>query len=247
MQVTFLGTNGWYDTPTGNTISVLVRTSEYDIIFDAGNGISKVDRYITQDKLVYLFLSHLHIDHICGLQTLCKFKFKNGLEIFTQEGTRNQLINFINEPYTIPIAELPYKVSIKELVEGVHHLPFTIECRSLVHITPCFGYRLELDGKVIAYCTDTLVCDNAIEIAHDADLLILECGMKLGESSQNSHHIGPADAIYTARKAHAKRLALVHFGPEAYPTLADRDAVKLAFILQFPELIVTRDDMTIEV
>ena len=36
MQVTFLGTNGWFDTSAGNTVSVLVRAEEYDIIFDAG-------------------------------------------------------------------------------------------------------------------------------------------------------------------------------------------------------------------
>jgi ribonuclease BN (tRNA processing enzyme) len=48
MKVTFLGTNGWFDTPTGNTVSVLVQTQEYDLIFDAGNGIAKADRYISQ-------------------------------------------------------------------------------------------------------------------------------------------------------------------------------------------------------
>ena len=40
MQVIFLGTNGWFDTAAGNTVSVLVQSEEYDIIFDAGNGIA---------------------------------------------------------------------------------------------------------------------------------------------------------------------------------------------------------------
>ena len=86
MQVTFLGTNGWFDTATGNTVSVLVQSEEYDIIFDAGNGIAKADRYITQKKPVFLFISHLHIDHIAGLHTLVKFRFKKGLHICTQKG-----------------------------------------------------------------------------------------------------------------------------------------------------------------
>jgi ribonuclease BN (tRNA processing enzyme) len=246
MQVAFLGTNGWYDTPIGNTISVLVQTIDYDIILDAGNGIAKADRYITQDKPVYLLLSHLHIDHIAGLHTLCKFQLKKDLQIFTQQGTRNALNTFVNDPYSIPFSRLPYNVSVKELAEGIHEIPFILECRSLVHPTPCFGYRLELEGKVITFCTDTLVCDNAIKLARNADLLILECGLKVGESPPNWPHISPADAIYIALKARANRLALVHFGPDVYRTLDDRAAIELEFKPKFPELIVAQDDMTIE-
>ena len=72
MKVTFLGTNGWYDTVTGNTCTVLIQAKEYDIILDAGNGIAKADQYITQDKPAYFFISHFHIDHIAGLHTLVK-------------------------------------------------------------------------------------------------------------------------------------------------------------------------------
>ena len=76
MNVTFLGTNGWYDTLTGNTCSVLVQSDDWNIIFDAGNGIAKADRYIDQGKPTILFLSHCHLDHLAGLHTLTKFRFR---------------------------------------------------------------------------------------------------------------------------------------------------------------------------
>ena len=155
MQVTFLGTNGWFDTAAGNTCCALVQSEEYDIIFDAGNGIAKADRYITQKKPVYLFISHLHIDHIAGLHTLVKLRLKKGLHIFTQKGSVTNLNAFVREPYTVPFSGLPFEADITELAEGRHSLPFTVECRPLVHPAPCFGYRLEIDGKVITYCTDT--------------------------------------------------------------------------------------------
>ncbi|MFZ0674172.1 MBL fold metallo-hydrolase, partial [Methanoregula sp.] len=79
MQVTFLGTNGWYDSTTGNTVSALITARDYDIILDAGNGIAKADRYISQDKPVFLFISHFHLDHTEGLHTLVKFRFRKGL------------------------------------------------------------------------------------------------------------------------------------------------------------------------
>ena len=247
MKVTFLGTNGWYDSVTGNTVSVLVQSEDYDIILDAGNGIAKADRYITQGRPVYLFLSHMHIDHIAGLHTLCKYRFRKGLKIFTQEGTRGVLETFVAEPYTVPFSGLPFRNEVRELAPRTHHLPFTVTCLPLVHPAPCFGYRLELDGRAIAYCTDTGVCDNAVTLARGADLLITECGLKPGGESPDWPHLNPQDAIGIARKARAKRLALTHFGAEVYRTLEERRAVQERFAPECPGLVAATDDLTIEV
>ena len=247
MQVTFLGTNGWYDSVTGNTVSVLIQAKEYDIILDAGNGIAKADRSIAQDKPAYLFLSHMHIDHIAGLHTLCKYRFRKELKIYTQEGTKGMLETFVAEPYTVPFAILPFKTSVRELAAGTHRLPFPLTCLPLVHPAPCFGYRLELDGKVIAYCTDTGVCDNAVTLARNADLLITECGLKPGGESPDWPHLSPEMAISIAKRAGAKRLALTHFGAEVYSTLAERRAVQERFSSECPGLLAAEDGMTIEV
>ena len=65
-KIIFLGTNGWYDTDTGNTICILIDSPLFTIILDAGNGIAKLDRYADFNKPAYLFLSHFHLDHIAG-------------------------------------------------------------------------------------------------------------------------------------------------------------------------------------
>lgn len=247
MQVTFLGTNGWFDTLTGNTVSVLVQAREYDLVFDAGNGIAKLDRYISQEKPVFLFLSHFHIDHIAGLHTIVKFRLKQGLKICCMPGGSALLDAFVREPFTIPFAQLPYPVNTVELGEGSHRLPFAVECRPLVHPVPCYGYRVEIDGKIITYCTDTGVCDNAIALARNADLLISECGLKPGTSSPDWPHLNPQDAIGIAQKAGAKRLALMHFGAEVYKTLEERKAVQEKFGKVCYGLVVATDDLTIDV
>ncbi len=247
MQVTFLGTNGWFDTPAGNTCSALVQSEEYDIIFDAGNGIAKADRYISQKKPVYLFISHLHIDHIAGLHTLVKFRLKKGLHICIQKGSVEDLNAFVREPFTVPFSGLPYKADIIELDEGRHELPFTIECLPLIHPAPCFGYRLELEGKVITYCTDTGACDNAITLGRNADLLITECGLKPGEESPGWPHLNPDTAIAIARQAKARRLALMHFGAEVYKTVDERLSLKQRYEKEWPGLIVTTDELSIQV
>ncbi len=246
MRVTFLGTNGWFDTPTGNTVSVLVQTREYDLIFDAGNGIAKADRYISQEKPVCLFISHFHIDHIAGLHTLVKFRLKRGLRIYCMPGGSALLHIFVGEPFTVPLEKLPYPALAIDLREGVHTIPFTVECRPLMHPVPCYGYRVEIDGKIIAFCTDTGVCDNAVHLSRNADLLITECGLKPGDSSPEWPHLNPQDAITIAQKAGAKRLALLHFGAEVYKTLEERKALKDQFKHLSPWLIVTNDDQTVD-
>jgi len=118
MEIIFLGTNGWYDSDTGNTICTLINSEKYHIILDAGNGISKADQYIDDDLPVYLFLSHFHLDHIEGLHILNKFHFSQGLKIFGQKGTREVLNTIVNDPFTVPLEKLPYPVEVGELLPG---------------------------------------------------------------------------------------------------------------------------------
>jgi ribonuclease BN (tRNA processing enzyme) len=242
MDVIFLGTNGWYDSDTGNTICTLINSKKYHIILDAGNGIYKADRYIRDDKPVYLFLSHFHLDHIEGLHVLNKFRFSQGLHIYGQKGTAKTLDTIINKPFTVPLNELPFPVAVHELLEGPYKVPFPLECRFLLHASPCMGYRIELDGKIIAYCPDTGVCENAVKLAQDADLLITECSHKPGERNPEWPHLTPQDAADIARQAGAKRLALTHFDAGRYTTIQERlDAAKS--VRDFEGIIVTQDGM----
>lgn len=247
MQVTFLGTNGWYDTLTGNTCSVLVRSKDYNIIFDAGNGIAKADQYIDQDKPTFLFISHMHLDHIAGLHVLNKFRFTIPLHICGQMGIREDLVSIVREPFTVPFDALPFPVRFTELAEGTHSIPFPVECLPLVHTAPCFGYAITLDGKKIAFCTDTGTCENAVILARNADLLITECGLKPGETSPEWPHLNPEDAILIARNAHAKRLALIHFAAHTYTTLEERGEIERMYQKDSPGLLAAIDGLTIEV
>jgi ribonuclease BN (tRNA processing enzyme) len=117
----------------------------------------------------------------------------------------------------------------------------------LIHPVPCLGFRLEIDGKVITYCTDTGICENAIILARHADLLITECGLKPGGESPGWPHLNPENAIQIARQAHAKRLALMHFGAEVYRTLAERFELRQQFKKEWPDLIVATDDLIISI
>ena len=221
MKIHFLGTNGWYDTNTGNTVCVLVDTKDSYYIFDAGNGIHKIDRYIKDDKPIYLFLSHYHLDHIIGLHVLNKFNFKQGIDIYGPPGLAALFRRVINKPYTIPISRLNMQVRLHEIND--HNLvALGVEHRRLKHSALCYGYRLFSEGKIITYCTDTGVCGNLLHLAKKSDLFIAECSLKKGQQNSKWPHLNPESSAKIAKQANANKLLLLHFDAFLYPTVKDR-------------------------
>jgi len=247
MRVAFLGTNGWYDTETGNTVCTFVEAGPWKILLDAGNGIRRIGAPLgDRDHPVQLFLSHFHVDHVAGLHILGRFDFPGGLSIWGQPGTAEILSRFIASPFTVPLRDLPYPVTIRDLAEGTHHVPFTVTCRYLPHASPCFGYRFELDGRTIAYCTDTGPSDAVVDLARDADLLIAESALRPGQGDGGWPHLNPETAIALAKAAGARRLALTHFDAWAYRTLGEREEVREEFTESFPGLVVATDGMVLD-
>lgn len=247
MEIIFLGTNGWYDTNTGNTICVLLRAEKFDIVFDAGMGLAKLDQYICNqdEKPVYLFLSHFHLDHVYGLHTLTKFRFSRGMTICIPQGTKAAFNVLVNKPYTIPVADLPYPVNVLELPEEGGALPFRVETGELVHTTITFGYRIAINGCVISYCPDTGYCENAVNLSRRADLVIAECALKSGQTNENWPHLNPETAAMIADEAGAASLALVHFDAATHPTLSDRKASADAARRIFQNTTAATDGMKI--
>ncbi|MFN3528085.1 MAG: MBL fold metallo-hydrolase [Candidatus Altarchaeaceae archaeon] len=250
MKAIFLGTNGWYDTKLGNTISTLIETKDYFIILDAGNGIYKAENYIPDEnkKEIFMFLSHFHLDHIVGLHILNKFskKFPN-LKIYIPKGTKEILKNFVNIPFTLPISDLTYNVEIYEISDGIYNIPFKIECLSLIHYPFSIGYRIEIDDKVISYCMDTGICENAIKLARNSELLISECSFKSNQRNPNWPHLNPEDAATIAKEAQSKNLILTHFDAAIYKTMEERkEAEKIARKI-FKNTFSAYDEMIVEI
>ena len=240
VDVVFMGTNGWYDTETGNTLSVLVRSKEFNVVLDAGGGLHKLDRYADLSKPTVIMLSHHHLDHVIGLHQLVRFRFQGKVTIVGIMGTHTILHELLRDPYSVPLGLIPYNIEVLEVKEGVHERPFPFHSRLLFHSSPCLGYRLELDGRVIAFCTDTGPCKNTVELARGADLLITESAFRTGESSDLWPHMTPEDALEIKRAAGAKSLVLTHFDAYKYPTLRDREEIEE----RYPgELRVSKDDM----
>lgn len=246
MKLTFLGTNGWFDSGTGNTPSAVLETANHNIIFDAGFGLAKAGDCLNPDKPTFLFLSHFHIDHICGLHALPALNFKQPLTIFGRKDIKKLFKTVINSPYSAPLSFLNYKVNLVPLKEGNYKQPFEFSCKQLKHTDSALGYRLRVDGKTIVYCSDTAICENDRLLARDADLLIHECAFVPGETSDWGHS-NPEEVAAMAKQANVKRLALTHFGAARYNSLAVRRNAEAVAKAIFPDTVAATDGLVIQI
>ncbi|MDD5492651.1 MAG: ribonuclease Z [bacterium] len=247
MKIIFLGTNGWYDTATGNTISILVETTKAYIVFDAGNGLYKLDRFIKNRKPVYLFLSHLHLDHIIGLHTLAKLNLPQGMHIVVPKQLKKELQRFMRRPLTVPFNMLPHcRVTLQSYHKTIK-MPFSIKSYRLNHPSPCWGYRLSAEGKVLAYGPDTGLCANLFKLAKKADVYISESSWRPGETHQGWTHLNPELAAGVAKQAQVKRLILTHFDASRYTTLAHRRRAELTAKKIFKNTSASEDNQEMSI
>lgn len=246
MNITFLGTNGWFDTETGVTPCILIDSEDSYIVLDAGGGFYKLDRYIKDPKKpILLFLSHLHIDHIWGLHVIQKFLFPQGITIYVPKGLGTSLKAIMRWPFTVAIDKLNTKTTIVELSEGVHTNPCAVSCIPLFHSSPDFGYRFTVGEKVIAYSGDTGICDNSMTLAQNADILIHECSFEPGHHKSAWGHVTPEAVAQLANDAHVGRLLLTHFDARIYTTIEKRkEAEKVARTI-FSDSTVMFDDQSV--
>ncbi|MEK7633834.1 MAG: ribonuclease Z [Patescibacteria group bacterium] len=254
MKIYFLGTNGWYSSPTGDTPCILIDSRNHYVIFDAGNAIYKIDKYIKEDKPIFLFLSHFHIDHISGLHMLMKFKFKQRIDIYFAQGRRKDFDLFVNPPYTIGITKnkkniftLKTKIRLHELGSGENNIGFPVRMEKLYHSSENHGFRINLEGKLIAYSGDTKIVPNGLLLAKNADLLIHECTNIISPDSDIWGHTDPVQTAQFARDAGVKKLVLTHFGAHLYETLEMRKEAEIKAKKIFPNTIAAMDDLEFEI
>jgi ribonuclease Z len=107
-----------------------------------------------------------------------------------------------------------------------------------------------IEGRALAYCTDTTYCRNAVSLAADSDLLIHEATFADEDAhlARQSTHSTASDAARVATEAGARRLVLTHISPRYAPG----NAIELPRLLAqaraiFPDTIVAEDFMSVEV
>lgn len=250
MKIIFLGTNGWYSSPTGDTPCILIDAKDQYVILDAGNGIYKLDNYIKQNKPISMFISHFHIDHTSGLHTLAKFEFKQGIDMYVGKSRTKDFEILVNPPFTIGykpkpenVVNLKTEIRLHELSEDGQNIPSKAAAIKQHHAYVDHGYRIALEGKTIAYTGDCGFTDASRKLAKDVDLLICECSNRKTLEPDNWGHFDPVQAATLAKESKVKQIILTHFGAHLYTSLEDRKWAEEKAKKIFPQTIAATDGM----
>ena len=141
MKVTFLGTNGWYNYDNNETSCVLVESDKINLIFDLGSGIKNLNKIKLKDKSTFLFISHLHIDHIIGIHYLSSINKLSKLNIVVHKDYDRKLKKIFNSPYTLKYSKYRTKIRFLTLLKIKNNIPLKFNFIKLQHSDPSYGFK----------------------------------------------------------------------------------------------------------
>ncbi|MGN6284698.1 MAG: MBL fold metallo-hydrolase [Afipia sp.] len=272
MSVRFWGVRGSIGCPGpdtvrygGNTSCVEVRCGDRLLIFDAGSGLRPLgNELMAQGATVNadLFLSHCHIDHLIGLPFFSPiFEGGHHLRVWggnlrSSGGVREAVGKFMSFPlFPIGIEVANGKVDFHDFETGDvldPHADIVVRTTLLKHPGGATGYRVEYQGKAIAYITDTELGDPSFDpaiaaLARDAALVIIDTTYTDDELPSHAGwgHASWQQAVRLADQAGAKTLCLFHHDPEH--TDQRMDEIASAVSAARPGTLVAREGLVIQV
>jgi phosphoribosyl 1,2-cyclic phosphodiesterase len=148
----------------GNTSCVEVRTASGDlIVLDAGTGIRALGADVERDApdVVHILLTHLHLDHLQGLGFFRPL-FRPGAEVHLWgpaspvQSLADRIAIYLSPPlFPVRLADIPARITFHDASDE----PFaigsaTVRATDVAHQGPTVGYRIEEDGRSLAYLPD---------------------------------------------------------------------------------------------
>ena len=246
MRIEFLGTGGFHPNDRRETACLMI--PEIGLVFDAGTAAYRIARHLQTDSLD-LFLTHAHLDHICGLTyliTLTLSKRVREIRLYGRASfltsVRDRLFDEAVFPVDPPFVFSPLEDTGSHVLAsgGVMHWQVLPS-----HPGSSTAYRLDFNGRKLAYVTDTTVDGTYDEFIAGADLLVHECYYPDTKQdwAERTGHTYATELARLAAKVQVKRVVAVHPDPQAD---AD-DPIGLAGMQAiFPEMTLGQDETGFE-
>lgn len=161
LNVTFLGTAGSLPTPERNPSAILINREGELMLFDCGEGTQRqmMRARTGMMRLNYIFLTHLHADHILGIPGLLEtMAFQGRVEPITIVGPVHterlvesfKAVCYFSRKFDVKAVELKPGDVLK--MDGVQ-----VEAIETRHSVPSLGYVLEEDRRLGRFNRDAAV------------------------------------------------------------------------------------------
>lgn len=234
----------WQDAG-GACSGYLIETDKTTVLLDCGNGVfGKLRERIDYVDLDAVIISHLHADHFLDLvpysYALTYAPKQQPVPVHTWSGTddpaRPRLVappgardtfrqvvgawgndDLIENAFELEEYAAGDEVAVGDITASFHPVP---------HFIDTFAVNLTSGEDKLSYSADTRPCDEIVEIARDADLLVVEATLPRPERTGVRGHLTPEEAGEHAKRAAARKVVLTHISDELGEEWAREEAEK---------------------
>jgi ribonuclease BN (tRNA processing enzyme) len=219
VKLTVLGAQGTWPGAGGENCGYLVSSDGVHLWVDAGTGtFARLQEHVAVNEVAALLVTHGHPDHFVDMIPAFYARHygklgEPGLPFYSPEGFTDLAALLVSENGKNVMAEAYAFITARHREPFVVG-PFRVTPFKMTHVgVHALGFRIETDGQVLAYTGDTGPCQEAIDLARDADVFLCEATYQNG-SNLLPFHMSAKQAGEHAAVAGAKRLILTHLTPD---------------------------------
>lgn len=265
MRVNFWGVRGSIPVPGdatqrwgGNSSCVEIRADGLPpLVLDCGTGARGLGNQLARDKEreVVMLFTHLHVDHIFGFPFFLPAYLPGcvmhvGVPAYSDDEARERLSRYANGTF--------HPVRLREMPAEIHWMGvrpartyalsgWTVRTIRLTHPGGSVGYRVEAEGRAVAYLTDTAPFaqpgegvaageaptpaeQRIIEFIRGCDLVLFDAMFDYEEYVERMTwgHAYPEYGEVLVRAAGVPELVLFHHAPDATDDALDARAARFA-------------------
>ncbi|MDI2029924.1 MBL fold metallo-hydrolase [Saccharopolyspora sp. TS4A08] len=226
MKLTVLGCAGSIPGPDSPASGYLLESGGTRIALDLGNGtLGAMQRFLDPFDLDALLFSHLHPDHCADFGALAVYRRYRPNPPYDPRARRLPVVGPANSPERLAALYAPNAEELAETdlsdvfefrpvsTEPVTVGPFTIRAVEVAHLCQTWGFRVEAEGRVLAYTGDTGPCEQLTDLAAGAHALLAEASWEHHEDAPENVHLSGRQAGEVAETSGAERLLVTHLVP----------------------------------
>ncbi|MDX6373810.1 MAG: hypothetical protein QOD98_2798 [Nocardioidaceae bacterium] len=223
MKLTVIGCSGSFPGPESPASCYLLEQEHegriWRVLMDLGSGaFGALQRYVDPLSIDAVLLSHLHADHcldLCGFYVMRKYHPDGPqprLPVWGPSDTAGRMARAYDldeDPGMTAEFDFRSWAPGSEVTIG----PFTVDAVPVEHPVEAYCLRIGAGEGLIAFSGDTGPCDQLVQVATGADLLLAEASFHHKADNPPGIHLTGTDCGEVARAADVGRLVITHVPP----------------------------------
>ena len=233
MKITFIGTSSGKATLKRNHSSLLFSSEKYNLLVDAGDGISRalMSSGLRFNSLNGILFTHLHPDHFSGLPALIvQMKMINRnkpLDVFIHDSLRNVVEEFLLKSYLLP-ERIGFEILFKTFRDNERFIiseSFSFLARENSHLSNLEKFKNKYPSLSLYSASFLFKIENK-KIIYTSDIGLHEDLFLFNDIVPNIFiseitHLSPASILDKIISFNPGKIYLTHYSDEDIPSVSE--------------------------